>query len=203
MIRHLDEEQLESNPWVQFRLWYDDALACNEISYPHAFTLSTLNPQGFPEGRIVLMKGYNENSLSFFTNCLSRKGKSLLVYPRAGINFYWDPLGRQVRMYGAVKKVSDKEADEYFYTRKRESRAGAWASSQSEEIESREVLENNLAFFRESFKEGEIPRPPQWSGYRIIPSVIEFWQFGEFRLHDRFQYSAGTDGNWSMVRLQP
>ncbi len=203
MTLALDIHDLDKDPWVQFNVWYQDAVACNEISYPHAFTLSTLNPEGFPEGRIVLMKEVKEDSLIFYTNFLSNKGKSISVYPRVGASFYWDPLGRQLRMYGVVKAVSDFEADEYFNSRSRESKIGAWASSQSEYISSRAELEKKVVFYAEKFKNTEIPRPPYWSGFQIFPEKIEFWQFGEARLHDRFQYVVRKSGAWTCERLQP
>lgn len=203
MIQGFDIDQLKQDPWDQFDIWYKDALACNEISYPHAFTLSTLSADGYPEGRVVLMKEKLDSSIVFYTNFLSNKGKSLLAYPRAGASFYWDPLGRQVRMYGSVVPVEGEDADLYFASRSRNSQIGAWASSQSEEISSREDLYEKVRSYEKRFEGGEIPRPPHWSGFILCPLKIEFWQFGESRLHDRFQYALTRDGVWKVSRLQP
>lgn len=202
MIRSLDIKDLSPDPWSQFDLWYADAMSCNEISYPHAFTLSTLNYFGYPEGRVVLMKERGESYIVFYTNFLSNKGKSISRYPRAGASFYWDPLGRQVRLYGNVKPVEKNEADEYFHSRSRESQIGAWASSQSEEICSRAQLEGKVKFFEEKFKDSDIPRPAYWSGFKIYPISFEFWQFGEARLHNRFKYEL-KNSLWIRARLQP
>lgn len=203
MLVALTKEDLDPDPWIQFDRWYAEALSCNEISYPHAFTLSTLNSQGYPEGRIVLMKDRSDESITFYTNLNSNKGKSLKGYPRAGASFYWDPLGRQIRIFGSVSSVCTEEADIYYASRGRESRIGAWASSQSEMIPSRNALEKKVEFYRVKFEGKEVPRPPHWSGFKIQCESMEFWQFGEARLHDRFVYSRKGDGSWRIDRLQP
>jgi pyridoxamine 5'-phosphate oxidase len=203
MLFTFSKEDLHSDPWIQFDRWYLDALSCNEISYPHAFTLSTLNAKGYPEGRIVLMKDRSDESITFYTNLDSNKGKSLKAYPRAGASFYWDPLGRQIRLYGSVSYVSKEEADTYYASRSRESRIGAWASSQSEIIDSRNALEEKVQYYKARFEGKEVTRPPHWSGFKIRCETMEFWQFGEARLHDRFVYSRKGDLSWRIDRLQP
>lgn len=202
-IFYFSESMLEACPFQQFQKWYLDALQVQEISYPHAFTLSTLNSRGYPEGRVVLLKDFSDKGLVFYTNSLSNKGRSLCVYPKAGASFYWDPLGRQVRILGAVEKVSDEEADAYYETRSVESRIGAWASDQSFPISNREELLQKIESLRLRFEREELRRPPHWTGYRIKPIEFEYWLFGNDRIHDRFVYSRSTLGGWTINRLQP
>lgn len=205
-LKEFDFNQIKSDPIKQFEEWYEDALKFEEITYPHAFTLSTISPRGYPEGRVVLMKEYSDKGFVFYTNTYSTKGKSLFLQPRAGASFYWDPLGRQVRIIGDVVKVSDQEADEYYASRSRESQIGAWASEQSQEISSRAELLSRIDDLKERFEGMKIPRPEYWSGYRIVPIKFEFWTFGNNRVHSRFCYEMSdkySRRKWRRYLLQP
>lgn len=202
-IQEFSERSLNSCPYKQFHLWYLDAQNTEEISYPHAFTLSTLSQMGYPEGRIVLMKDFSEEGFVFYTNKLSQKGMSIKIYNKVGANFYWDSLGRQVRFYGKVYDLPEEEADSYFYSRSRESQLSAWASNQSQEIESRAHLVSNFEKFSLKFEGENVKRPPHWGGYLIKPEEFEFWTFGNNRLHDRFNYERKSGGFWHIRRLQP
>ena len=152
---------------------------------------------------MVLLKHFDARGFVFYTNLGSAKSRSLEGHARAGMTFYWQPLGRQVRVRGAVEAVSAAEADAYFASRPRGSQLGAWASDQSRVLDSRAALEARLAVVEARYAGGEVPRPPQWSGYRIVPDAIEFWQEGPLRLHDRFEYRCGGAGEWEVRRLYP
>lgn len=164
-------------------------------------TLATVDATGQPSARIVLLKSWDERGFVFYTNLESRKGRELDENPRVALCFHWDPLGRQVRVRGQVEPVTDQEADEYFHSRPRESQLGAWTSLQSAVLRDRAELEERYGIFQERFP-GEIPRPPHWSGRRVVPTDIEFWQEGEFRLHRRDLYSRSDDG-WRHQLLYP
>lgn len=199
----LTRDNLAPDPVEQFGRWFAEAEADPRIVFAEAVCLSTLGPGGTPEGRMVLLKHCDEHGFVFYTNLESAKSHSLNAHPRAGMTFYWQPLGRQVRVRGEVETVSEAEADDYFGSRPRGSQLGAWASDQSRVLASRAALEARLAAVEARHAGGEVPRPPHWSGYRIVPDAIEFWQEGPSRLHDRFEYRRGDAGEWELRRLYP
>lgn len=201
-MQSLLETGVADDPFVQFDSWWDDAVK-SELNEINAMTLATASATGMPSARIVLLKSVSEAGFVFFTNYNSQKGKELLENPRACLVFFWKELERQIRITGMVQKVSVEESDEYFNSRPEGSRIGAWASPQSSVIESREIIEINIANYARQFAKGEIARPPHWGGYIVIPAVIEFWQGRPNRLHDRIQYSKITDGSWKIERLAP
>ncbi len=194
---------LSPDPIEQFGRWFADAEAEPRIVFAEAVCLSTLGPGKTPEGRMVLLKHFDERGFVFYTNLESTKARSLARHPRAGMTFHWQPLGRQVRIRGVVEPVSADEADAYFATRPRESQLGAWASDQSRDLDSRAMLEDRLRAAGQRFAGGDVPRPPHWSGFRIVPEAIEFWQEGPSRLHDRFAYECDATGEWTRRRLYP
>ena len=194
---------LAPDPVEEFARWFAAAEAEPGIVFAEAVCLSTLGPHGTPEGRMVLMKHFDARGFVFYTNLDSHKGRALTEHPRAGMTFYWQPLGRQVRIRGPVEPVSSADADAYFASRPRESRIGAWASAQSRELESRAALERRVEALEARFAGGDVPRPPHWSGFRIVPEAIEFWQEGSARLHDRFIYEPDVTGGWTLRRLYP
>lgn len=169
---------------------------------PTAMVLATSDGQGLVMSRTVLLKALDENGFVFFTNTLSRKGKQLAACPRAAATFLWKASGCQVQLIGSVSRVKDEEADAYFSTRDRGSQIGAWASHQSEPLDSRETLKQRVLEFEQKYAGLEVPRPPHWTGFVLSPQSVEFWTQREFRLHDRFLYSL-QDGVWAMQRLNP
>jgi len=196
----LDEMASEANPLLQFGLWFQQALDAR-VPEPNAMTLATVNEIGRPSNRIVLVKGFDERGLVWFTNYESRKGRDLAVRPFAALQFHWVELERVVRIEGAVEKVSDDESDAYYESRPLDSRLGAWASPQSRVIASRAVLIANAA--KAAAKYGlHPPRPPHWGGYRLLPDTWEFWQGRKSRLHDRLRYRL-DGGAWVRERLAP
>ena len=199
----LQRGDLSPDPVEQFGRWFAEAEADPRIVFAEAVCLSTLGPGDTPEGRMVLLKHFDAHGFVFYTNLESTKSRSLAAHPRAGMTFYWQPLGRQVRVRGAVEAASAAEADAYFASRPRGSQLGAWASDQSRVLESRAALEARLAALEARYAGGEVPRPPHWSGFRIVPDAIELWQEGEARLHDRFLYRSVGAGKWEMRRLYP
>ena len=201
-LQSLSEKDVDANPIKQFEKWFQQALASG-IEEPNAMTLATSTTDGKPSARIVLLKGIKENGFVFFTNYESKKGKQIHDNPFAGIVFFWKELERQVTIQGEIKKVSEQESDEYFASRPVESRIGAWSSPQSKVIENREVLEKNVTYFTNKYQSQNIPRPPHWGGYILIPTLIEFWQGGAGRLHDRLQYTIDTTNSWIIKRLAP
>lgn len=190
------------NPLEQFALWFQEAKNNPEIKLPDAMCLSTVDEKGFPDARMVLLKGFDESGFVFYTNFNSPKAKSLLRVPQAALTFYWEKLKRQVRIRGTTQKVVDAEADTYFKTRPRDSQIGAWASDQSALLDSRETLEKKFQEFSKKFEGVEIPRPKHWGGFRLLPSAIEFWTEFPNRLHDRILYTRSSKG-WSVQRLYP
>lgn len=191
----------ETDPFPRFRTWFEEAQA-SEPNDPNAMTLATADSKGRPAARMVLLKGADDNGFVFYTNIGSRKGLELAENPRAALLFHWKSLRRQVRIEGPVEPVSDREADEYFASRPRGSRIGAWASDQSRPMQGMFVLEKRVAEYTAKFGLGEIPRPPHWSGYRVTPERIEFWKEGRFRLHERIVHTRSGD-RWTIERLFP
>ncbi|MDE2763833.1 MAG: pyridoxamine 5'-phosphate oxidase [Gemmatimonadota bacterium] len=201
--KSLRRGDLAPDPVEQFARWFAEAEADPAIVFAEAVCLSTLGPGGTPEGRMVLLKHFDARGFVFYTNLESAKSHSLAEHPRAGMTFHWQPHGRQVRLRGPVEPVSEHAADAYFASRPRRSRIGAWASDQSRELESRAALEDRVKELEDRFAGGDVPRPPNWSGFRIVPDAIEFWQEGEARLHDRFLYAREGAGGWVRRRLHP
>jgi pyridoxamine 5'-phosphate oxidase len=202
MPTDLNREDLADDPLTQFQRWFDEAVKACELEAAQAMCLSTINPKGVPEARTVLLKEVSQGGFVFYTNTLSPKGKSLASHPHAALNFYWHPLKRQVCIEGPVTRVTDAEADAYFASRPRGSQIGAWASNQSEPLDKRETLEKRVEGFTKKFEGKDVPRPSHWSGYRITPEVVEFWQGRVSRLHDRFLYSR-QNSVWRIQRLFP
>ncbi len=199
--RGLSRSEMNADPVAQFAIWFDHATAAG-VYEPNAMTLATVDDTGMPCQRTVLLKSIDGDGFVFFTNYQSRKAAQMAGNPQVSLLFPWITLERQVIVQGGVEKIDRAESQEYFSTRPRESQIGAWVSNQSEVIPSREFLTQKLAAIRERFAESEIPLPPFWGGYRVVPSRIEFWQGGPARLHDRFLYWRDADA-WRMERLSP
>ncbi len=199
----LDAESLDPDPFDQFRVWFEAARACDAIAEPNAMTLATADAAGRPSARTVLLKGIEPAALRFFTNYESRKGRQIAANPHVALTFHWNPLERQILVTGVAERLSADESREYFHSRPRESQLGAWASRQSEPADSRADLEAAMDLARKKFADAEIPLPPFWGGYRVLPDSFEFWQGRSGRLHDRFRYDRIDDSTWSIGRLQP
>jgi len=202
-----DDESLDlfgrQEPFDLFGDWL--ALAeKREINDPNAMTLASVDADGLPDARMVLLKDFDENGFVFYTNLGSAKAKQLIANPKAALVFHWKSISRQVRVRGIVEAVTDAEADAYFASRARDSKIGAYASKQSEPLESRFALEKRIAVKAAKFAIGKVPRPAHWSGFRIMPLQIEFWRDRPFRLHDRLQFvRKGDKSNWNTQRLYP
>ena len=190
----------EVEPLAPFRRWLDEAWKGEPNA--HAMTLATTTPDGRPSARAVLLKGLDQRGFVFYTNLESRKSKELFANPHAALCFLWKSLDRQVRIEGVVEMVGDEEADAYFASRPRDSQIGAWASDQSQPLASRAELERRVDEFLRRFGAGEVPRPPYWSGFRVVPQRVEFWQEQPSRLHDRILFIREGDG-WRRERLFP
>jgi len=190
-------------PLRLFAAWLADATA-SEPRDPTAMTLATVDASGLPDARMVLLKGVDERGFMFYTNIDSQKGRELDVHPQACLVFHWKSLNRQVRVRGTVERVTDAEADAYFATRPKQAQIGAWASKQSQPLESRLAFEKAVAVYAAKFAIGAVPRPPNWSGYRVVPMKIEFWHDRPFRLHDRIEFvRADIGAPWNKTRLYP
>jgi pyridoxamine 5'-phosphate oxidase len=190
-------------PLRLFAAWFADAKRSEPVN-PDAMTLATIDPDGMPNARMVLLKGFDERGFVFYTNRDSIKGHELAAAPKAALTFYWKSLQRQVRLRGTVEAVSDAEADAYFASRSRMAQIGAWASKQSSALESRLAFEKAIALYTAKYAIGTVPRPPYWSGFRIAPHEIEFWQERPFRLHDRIVFKrTNPAGHWQKTRLYP
>lgn len=201
-MARLQETDLHPDPFRQFRAWFDAAVAAQPVN-PDAMTLATATPDGRPSARMVLLKGFDERGFVFFTNYESRKGMELEANPRAALVFYWPAMERQVRVEGRVERTTATESDAYFHSRPWGSRLSTLASPQSRVIASRDVLEQRMAELLRQYPDHDIPRPEHWGGYRLIPTVIEFWQGQPNRLHDRLCYERREDGGWDVRRLAP
>jgi pyridoxamine 5'-phosphate oxidase len=197
------ENDLSPDPMEQFRGWFADAEKKMGREWATALCLSTVDLSGAPEGRMVLLKEFDPQGFVFYTNLHSAKGRAIAGHPRAAMTFHWQPLERQVRIQGNTEMVSDAEADAYFHSRPRLSQLGAWASQQSQPLRSRFTLMREVVRFSLKYPLGTIPRPPQWTGIRLKPLKIEFWQAGVNRLHDRFLYEKQAGGVWAVTRLYP
>lgn len=197
----LHRADLNPDPIIQFEAWFQESASAG-VDDPHAFVLSTVDGDGMPAGRVVLLKGIDQGCFVFYTNYYSSKGRDLAHNPRAAATFFWPHLQRQVRIVGEVQKVSGDQSTAYFQSRPRGSQLGAWASPQSEELPSREALEMAWKEVEERFANREIERPEHWGGYAIVPRTIEFWQGRPSRLHDRFRYTK-KEASWEISRLAP
>lgn len=189
------------NPVTLFKAWMKEAEAA-EPEDPNAMSLATADADGLPDVRVVLLKAFDERGFVFYTNTQSTKGEELAANPQAALVLYWKSLRRQIRARGPVERVTDAEADAYFASRRRESRIGAIASQQSRPVADRATLMEEVAAVTERVGEGPVPRPPHWTGFRILPTTIEFWQNGDFRLHDRVRFVREGEG-WRGTRLYP
>jgi pyridoxamine 5'-phosphate oxidase len=198
----LDESDVSHDPMVEFARWFAEAQEARVLE-PNAMTLATADADGAPAARIVLLKGFDERGLVFFTDYRSRKGAELEANPRAALVFYWGELERQIRISGRVIRTSAEESETYFRSRPLGSRLGAWVSHQSRVIPSREVLEQDLRDVEARFGDGEVPLPEHWGGYRLEPATVEFWQGRPSRLHDRIRYRRQPSGRWLIERLSP
>ena len=190
-------------PLRLFQAWFDEAVKA-EPRDPNAMSLATVDADGMPDVRTVLLKGFDEHGFVFYTNTESQKGRELAANPKAGLLFYWKSLNRQVRVRGPVERVTQEEADAYFATRPKGAQIGAWASQQSRPLESRLAFEKAVALYGAKYALGTVPRPPHWSGYRIVPHRIEFWHDRPFRLHDRVEFRrTGVGEAWLKTRMYP
>lgn len=198
----MDFDHPASDPIGVFNSWMEDARQTG-LPNPNAMTLATVDSQGLPSARIMLLKEIDERGAVFYTNRQSRKGRDLAANPHVALLFFWDALDRQIRIEGRASLVSDAESDAYFATRPRESRIGAWASRQSEPAASRSILEGAVAEIQQRFADSDVPRPPHWGGYRVSLDSIEFWQGHRYRLHDRVVYRRDDAGRWHAQRLFP
>ncbi|QAU48420.1 pyridoxamine 5'-phosphate oxidase [Bradyrhizobium guangzhouense] len=190
-------------PFALFEAWLNEAIK-SEPNDPNAMALATVDPDGLPDVRMVLMKGFDTQGFVFYSHIASQKGRELAANPKAALLFHWKSLRRQVRIRGNVTPVADAEADSYFATRPKQAQIGAWASKQSQELESRFAFEQAIAKVAAKYVIGEVPRPPGWSGWRITPARIEFWHDRPFRLHDRIEFRRDAAGKpWSKTRMYP
>ncbi|MEM7536280.1 MAG: pyridoxamine 5'-phosphate oxidase [Chloroflexota bacterium] len=199
----LTKSSVPSNPIPLFTQWRQDAFNQPDIHQANAMTLATTTSDGVPSARIVLLREFDEHRFCFYTNYESRKGQEIAQNAHVSLLFYWDALGRQVRIDGTIAKMTAEESDAYYQSRPLDSQLGAWVSPQSQVIDNRVVLEDGLAGLQAKHGETAPPRPPFWGGYRVYPTVIEFWQHNDHRLHDRIRYTRQPDDTWTIERLAP
>lgn len=197
----LDEKDVKSNPILQFEKWFKEAIDA-DVNEPNAMTVCTATKEGKPSARIVLLRSFNENGFVYYTNYSSRKGNELEENPNCALLFFWPELERQVRIEGIIKKQTEEESNLYFHSRPRGSKLGAWTSEQSKVISSREVLNKEYEKLSEKYPNEDVPKPPHWGGYILMPTSIEFWQGRNNRLHDRILYTI-ENNNWKIERLAP
>lgn len=202
-MQHLTREILADHPVDQFARWFEEAQTHRDVARAEPVCVSTIGPDGFPDSRMVLLKSFDHDGFVFFTNMHSTKARSLLALPRVAMCFYWEPSLRQVRVQGAARRVGEAEAEAYWRTRPRDSRIAAWASDQSAAMPGREVFEARFAELSRIFEGREVPRPAHWSGFRVVPHRVEFWQDRPHRLHDRFVYTRTPQGTWEIQQLYP
>ncbi|HEY8689921.1 MAG TPA: pyridoxamine 5'-phosphate oxidase [Chitinophagaceae bacterium] len=200
-LHSLLENDVDPDPIRQFHQWWNEALLSN-IEEPNAMALATSNKKGNPSARIVLLKGLSNDGFVFYTNYESRKASEIKENPHASLLFFWKELERQVRIEGTVNKIHHDLSNEYFLSRPELSKIGAWSSPQSSVIPDRDHLEKNVTKYQQQFGDGEIPKPPHWGGYKVKPTLIEFWQGRPSRLHDRLQYTLNNE-KWIIERLAP
>lgn len=198
----LSKESMDSNPIKQFQDWFHEVEEKGGVEEANAMTVSTVDENGFPKNRVVLLKKFDDNGFYFYTNYNSDKGKALAQNNKICLSFFWPNLERQVIISGIAEKTSEADSTEYFHSRPKGSQIGAMASPQSEVIKSREFLEENLAQLQEKYKNSEVPKPEYWGGYIIKPVSVEFWQGRPNRLHDRIRYTK-TESDWKIERLAP
>lgn len=199
---HQELIDLTADPFDLFTMWMQDAER-SEPNDPNAMTLATVTPEGRPDARIILLKGADRRGFVFYTNMESRKGKELTLHPFATLVFHWKSLRRQIRIEGPIERTSDEEADAYFASRSLMSRMGAVASLQSRPLPDRAIFEKRIEDVRARYGDGPVPRPENWSGFRVLPDRFEFWQDRPYRLHDRAIWTPSEDGTWSVTRLYP
>lgn len=200
-IKSLDINDVSLDPFRQFRIWLDEAID-SEVPEVNAMCLSTMGLNGFPNGRIVLLKEM-DHGFVFFTNYESEKGQEIAANPKASLTFFWPELERQVRIMGNLEKVSAEESDTYFHSRPMGSQIGAWTSPQSKEIADQQELQLRFETMEKRFSQEQISRPPHWGGYRLLPIRMEFWQGRPSRLHDRICFQKQENNSWSISRLAP
>ena len=200
-LQELSEDSVAADPFVQFANWFEEYLSSGPIE-PNALVVSTVGDDGSPSSRVVLLKGFDPNGFVFFTNYESKKGRDIYRNPSVALHFFWPELERQVEITGRAERISREESEAYFASRPSESRLGAWASKQSEQLSSRKELEDRLEEIRARFNDGGIPCPPFWGGFRVVPTRFEFWQGRPSRLHDRICYEM-DNGDWRICRLYP
>lgn len=193
---------MPDSPFTLFDEWYAEART-SELNDSNAMALATVDAEGRPSSRMVLLKGHGPDGFVFYTNRQSRKAGDIAQNPNVALLFHWKSLRRQIRIEGALSQVADAESDAYFATRGRDSQLGAWASEQSRPLPSRETFEQAFDTMANRFADGDVPRPPHWGGYRVVPVAIEFWQDRAHRLHERRLFTPTTDGNWSEGLLYP
>jgi pyridoxamine 5'-phosphate oxidase len=192
----------ERNPFALFHAWFDKALGTH-IEKANAMTLATVDAGGRPAARIVLLSSFDERGFVFHTNYQSRKGEEIARHPEVALTFWWDPLGYQVRIEGRAEKTGAHESDIYFANRPRGSQLGAWASDQSRPVASRAALERRMHELERQYKDRDVPRPPHWGGYRVVPRAFEFWENRDDRLHDRLHFERAPGGEWRTTVLAP
>lgn len=198
----LTKTDAADNPFDQFEKWFDDAIEA-KIDLPDAMTFATATPDGIPSARMVVLRGYDRKGFCFYTDYDSQKGSELAANPHAAAVFYWRELDRQVRISGTIVRMTDTESDAYFASRPRDSQLAVWTERQTVVISGREHLEQNFEKAKLTYADKHIPRPTHWGGYRLMPTMFEFWQGSPSRLHDRIRYTLIEDGNWTIETLSP